>query len=252
MTPSDQWVYRFRKKSGWVFVPTEDTIAYGQEVKALIEERWRTPSYYYHLQQGGHISALCQHKPHKYFLHLDIKHFFGNIRASRVTRCLKEIVSYAEAREIAIYSTVHHPYAKRLSILPFGFIQSPIIASVCLKMSALGKVLHELHKKSCMTVSVYMDDIIISSDNIDDLENTLAKIEQASDRSRLPLNKTKQEGPGKMVTAFNIELSQHNLDITPGRLSEFQKIYHASTNESQKAGILNYVKAINNAQAKAF
>lgn len=252
MIPSDQWLYKFRRKSGWVFVPTDDTIAYGREVKELIEKRWRVPSYYYHLKPGGHVSALRCHRVNNYFLHLDIKNFFGNINASRVTRCLKKMVSYVKAREIAIHSTVHHPRAKHLSILPFGFVQSPIIASVCLKESALGQRLHELHKESGLTVSVYMDDIILSNNNLDELRNVLARIEQASVYSRLPLNKMKQEGPDRKVTAFNVELSQHRLDITADRLRELQDIYHASSNIYQQEGILSYVKSINRTQATTF
>ncbi|OIP99484.1 MAG: hypothetical protein AUK35_06285 [Zetaproteobacteria bacterium CG2_30_46_52] len=252
MTPSDQWLYKFKRKSGWVFVPTPDTLAYGKEIKVLIEKRWKAPAYYYHLRQGGHVAALQQHSSNEYFLHLDIKSFFGHINATRITRCLKGMFSYVKAREIAIHSTVHHPKAKHLSILPFGFVQSPIIASVCLRMSTLGNCLHELHKQAGMEVSVYMDDIILSSNNLDDLKKALEKVEQASERSILPLNKKKQEGPDRMVTAFNIKLSRNNLDITAERLGEFQSIYHASPNPNQKAGILHYVKTVNASQAAMF
>lgn len=253
MTPSDQWLYKFRRNSGWIFVPTKETIAYGQEVKALIEKRWKAPDYFYHLQRGGHVAALRRHSSNDYFLHLDIKNFFGNINATRVTRCMKGIsLAYVKAREIAIHSTVHHPRAKHISILPFGFIQSPIIASICLRESTLGKYLHSLSKQPDITVSVYMDDIILSSKSIDDLTEALAIIEQAASRSRLPLNKKKQEGPDRMVTAFNISISQHRLDITAKRLAEFQQIYHTSTNANQQAGIVNYVKAINATQAASF
>ncbi len=252
MIPSDRWLYRFKRKSGWIFVPTPDTLVYGKEIKALIEKRWKAPTYYYHLRQGGHVAALKHHSSNEYFLHLDIKSFFGHINTTRVTRCLKGMLSYVKARETAIHSTVHHPKAKHLSILPFGFVQSPIIASVCLRMSALGNYLHELHQQAGMEVSVYMDDIILSSNKLDDLTAALEKVEWASDRSGFPLNKKKQEGPDKMVTAFNIELSRHNLDISAARLTEFQEIYYASPNPNQRAGILNYVQTINASQAANF
>ena len=119
-------------------------------------------------------------------------------------------------------------------------------------MCTLGNCLHELHKQAGMEVSVYMDDIILSSNNLDDLKKALEKVEQASERSILPLNKKKQEGPDRMVTAFNIKLSRNNLDITAERLGEFQSIYHASPNQNQKAGILHYVKTVNASQAAMF
>jgi hypothetical protein len=252
MLPSDRWLYKFRKKRAWVFVPAEDTIAYGREIKGLIEKHWKAPDYYCHLQKGGHVAALRGHNSHEYFLHLDIKNFFGNINASRITRCLKGMLSYEKAREIAIHSTVHHPRAERMSILPFGFIQSPIIASVCLSRSTLGRCLHNLSKQPNITVSVYMDDIILSSIELDALTDALGEIEQASSRPSLPLNKKKQEGPCRKVSAFNINLSQNNINVTPERLSEFLESYHSSLNENQKCGILNYVAAINPVQTGAF
>ena len=138
--PHARWISKFQiKENSWVFVPTEETIQYGLTIKHLIEKKWAVPKYYYHLRNGGHIKALQKHTSNKYFIHLDIQDFFGHINRSRVTRCMKYYLSYKKARKIAVESTVRLPEsATKKYILPFGFVQSPIISSICLNKSALG------------------------------------------------------------------------------------------------------------------
>jgi len=245
-----RWISRFEiKPNAWVFVPTSEFIRYGTEIKQTVAKRWHSPRYYYHLRDGGHVSALKKHIKHKHFIHLDIQNFFGQINRSRATRCLKDYFSYSEARKIAIKSTVALPRsAIKKYILPFGFVQSAIIASLCLHKSTLGKHLHQLAKKSDLTVSVYMDDIIISSNNQHQLEEVLVSVEVAAEKAGFPLNKTKQEGPCDQITAFNILLTENELKITDERLDEFIEAYKASTNPNQKDGIFNYINCINSNQ----
>jgi Reverse transcriptase (RNA-dependent DNA polymerase) len=254
MTTRERWESKFKlKEDSWVFVPTEETIQYGLKIKKTIEEKWRPPQYFYHLKCGGHVKALQQHLNNKYFIHLDIENFFGSINRSRVTRCIKELVPYEKAREIALESTVRQPEATiKTFILPFGFVQSPIIASVCLSKSALGHRLNHLSKRKDFDVSIYMDDIILSCNSSADLNEQLEIIEAAAGRSRLPLNKKKQEGPAIRVTAFNIHISQGLLKITNDRLGDFWETYNNSENKHQKAGILNYLLSVNQDQATTF
>lgn len=251
MPTHDRWRSKFQIKEGaWVFVPTDETIASGRQVKALIEECWSPPEHYYHLRKGGHVRALQEHTKHKFFIHLDIKNFFGHINKSRITRSLKEHIPYEKARDIAVKSTVRLPGAAEPKyILPFGFIQSPIIASVCLSKSALGRHLSRLKQRNDLSVSVYMDDILVSGNNLEGLKQELATIEAKSEKSGLPLNSEKQEGPNDCVTAFNIQISQGLLKIVSTKLGEFASTYSNSKNEHQRTGILNYVLSINPVQA---
>lgn len=251
MPPYIKWSSKFQIKAGvWVFVPTDESIVVGLQFKNLIESFWIAPDHYYHLRDGGHVRALREHTKHKFFLHLDIKNFFGQINRSRITRSLKGYFSYKEAREIAVESTVRQPELSEAKyILPFGFVQSPIIASVCLSKSALGRYLSRLGRRKGFSVSVYMDDILVSCDDHDVLSLELAKIEAAAEKSALPLNTEKQEGPGICVTAFNIQLSHDLLEIIPDRLDELASVHSSSTNKSQREGILNYVLSVNPIQA---
>lgn len=254
MPPHEKWTSKFELKAGaWVFVPTEETIAEGLLIKKLVEDCWTAPNYYYHLREGGHVRALREHTKHRFFIHLDIQNFFGQINRSRVTRSLKEYIPYEQAREIAIESTVRLPESSAaIYILPFGFVQSPILASMCLSKSALGRYLSRLNQRKSVAVSVYMDDILVSSDDHDELGLEMEKIKIASVRSGLPLNAKKEEGPTERVTAFNVQLSQDLLNITPSKLQELASTYSYSLNERQRAGILNYVLSINQSQADTF
>lgn len=218
---SAKWDSRFELKPGsWVFVPTEESIQAGIEIKAAIEEHWSPPRNYFHLREGGHVEALKSHLENKYFIHLDIQDFFGSINRTRITRCLKEMFGYAHARGLANLSTVVHPERDgRQFILPFGFVQSPLIASICLQKSALGTCLNRI-KSQGITVSIYVDDIVISGPDGNDLLPLLSEIKQAAKRAGFSLNASKEEGPSERISAFNIELSHQSLVIRHDRWLE--------------------------------
>jgi hypothetical protein len=121
------WDTRFQLKPGtWVFVPTLESVQNGKEIKQAIGRVWLPPTNYYHLRSGGHVKALEAHLHNAIFAHLDIRDFFGSINKTRVTRCVKDLFGYPEGRRIANLSTVVHPDSRRM-ILPFGFVQSPIL-----------------------------------------------------------------------------------------------------------------------------
>lgn len=246
-----KWASRFELKPGtWIFVPTDESIENGASIKAAIEERWKPPKNYFHLLDGGHVEALKSHLENKSFIHLDIQDFFGSINRTRVTRCLKDIFGYAQAREMANHSTVIHPEREgRQFILPFGFVQSPLIASLCLYKSALGAYLRKLQGMDGVTVSVYVDDIVISTTKEELSSSILSEVKRAAERSAFTLNESKEEGPAESVSAFNIELSHQSLIIQPKRWLEFVDAFKASDSEHQKLGILGYVMSVNFTQA---
>ena len=244
-----KWSSRFEIKPGaWVFVPTKETIKVGQEIKQNLEMRWKPPSNYYHLLSGGHVEALRAHAGNSWFVHLDIKDFFGSINRSRVTRCLKELFGYKQARQIANASTVIHPNRGNF-ILPFGFVQSPLIASICLYKSALGRCLRGLQKDG-LTVSVYVDDLILSVNDLQVANAGLDAVKHAAERSGFRLNPDKEEGPAEKITAFNIDLSVKRLAIEQKRLAAFLEAFQTAENSHQQLGILGYVASVSPAQAE--
>ncbi|MBB3213247.1 hypothetical protein FHW67_002536 [Herbaspirillum sp. Sphag1AN] len=244
------WESKFELKPGvWVFVPTRESVEEGNIVKGALSDRWKPPKNYFHLRSGGHVKALELHRNNTVFVHLDIQDFFGSIGKSRVTRNLKGFFSYEEARAIATKSTVTHPDSGSL-ILPFGFVQSPILASLCLAKSALGLHLQALPQKYAgLAVSVYVDDIILSSHYEADLVSATAELKEISARSRFILNPNKEQGPAHRITAFNVVLSNLQLEIEQNRYDRFVAAFNNSENGSQREGIFSYVASINMAQA---
>jgi hypothetical protein len=244
-----KWDTRFQLKPGtWVFVPTDEARELGYVIKELVEARWRPPKNYFHLTNGGHVRAISSHVHNTTFAHLDIQDFFGHINASRVTRWLTPLAGYAKAREFAKASTVPHPNHGG-TMLPFGFVQSPILASLCLFHSALGRCLVELPRKLGVVVSVYMDDIILSASDHSVLEQAVKMVEESAARSGLPLNPDKHEGPAAGITAFNIALAHQSLRINDERWNSFLTEFQASDNESVRRGIHSYVNSVNVGQA---
>lgn len=251
MTP--RWVSRFQLKPGkWVFQPSSDAKDIGRKIKAEVERVWQPPDFYYHLRAGGHVEAVRSHTANTHFLHLDIQDFFGSVNRSRITRCLKSRFPYAIAREWANESTVRHPSDAAKYILPYGFVQSPILASLALADSRLGGVLQTLANSPRVVVSVYVDDIIVSTDDPARLSSYLATIRDAAERSLFPLNASKEEGPAPSITAFNIELAHSSLVIKSERLDELIQAYIDAGSSRCQAGILSYVQSVNPAQLGKF
>lgn len=239
------WDTKFElKPDTWVFVPTLDTAKAGKEIKRAVERVWKPPTNYFHLKAGGHVKALQAHLPNVVFAHLDIQNFFGSINKSRVTRCLKEFFGYEEARRMANISTVMHPTTKQW-ILPFGFVQSPILASLCLRKSSLGICIDKLTKKYGVEASVYVDDIILSCNDENALRKAMAELKLAAERANFDLNAKKEEGPSPTITAFNVQLSHLSLQVEPDRFAEFVASFNGTENECVRNGIRGYLNSIN-------
>ena len=246
---AQRWTHRFELKPGrWVYVPEEACRARGLSIKLQVEKIWRAPSYYFHLRQGGHLAALRQHSSSRFFIRCDINDFFGRIGRSRVTRVLKPLFSYINARDIANESLVRRP-TDGAYMLPFGFVQSQLLASLCLEHSKLGRCLDRLHRRDDVKVSLYVDDIIVSSDDQEKLKQILALLSEAATASKFPFEPSKTEGPSALITAFNVEIARDLLLVAPNRLAKFRGAYLTATSEAQQQGIYGYVKSINEVQA---
>lgn len=242
------WKDRFQVKPGrWVYIPTQDTLEQGQQIKALVAEKFTAPSFYYHLQEGGHVAAIQSHVDDQYFLNVDIENFFGVINRSRITRSLKKRFPYGQAREITVQSTVRVTNEGRYEYhLPYGYPQSTILASICLFDSALGRYLHFLSAHH--NVSVYVDDIIISGNDLKELQQVSDTLVEKSVASRLPFGRKKAPQVSEKITAFNIELSQHTTKLTNKRYVELRQQALLTDNENVISGILGYVSSVNRSQ----
>src|SRR5690625_836003 len=209
----ERWVHRFEIKPGrWVFHPTIATKEKGRRLIDKLLRAAKFPNNYWHLRKGGHVEALLTHTDNHFFFKLDLADFFGSINRSRVTRILKPYFGYQEARQAAIESTVRHTIDHRF-MLPYGFVQSPLLASLALRDSALGTCLELLEREYGCTVSVYVDDIVISAQELITLKQVAEQVLKSEARSRFQINHHKTQWPSDRITVINIEFSLHYLII---------------------------------------
>ncbi|WP_432465898.1 reverse transcriptase domain-containing protein [Enterobacter kobei] len=137
-------------------------------------------------------------------------------------------------------------------VIPYGYPQSPILASLCFHQSFCGSTINTVSKSGHVSVSIFMDDILLSSDDLGQLENAFDIILEAIRRSGYTVNENKTQPPSLMVNVFNLELSQNSLRVTSKRIVEFLQAFISSKNPHERKGIASYVGSINTAQAKLF
>jgi hypothetical protein len=237
--------HHFTLKPGTrVYIPTPEGTTRGQEIKQEIEDRWSPPSNYFHLRSGGHVSAVKRHMNAPCVASLDLRRFFDQVTRSKVHRVLKGIgLPHVDAWEMACDSTVDkRPPFRRFSV-PFGFVQSPAIASLVLARSHLGRVIHDLDN-NVVSVSVYVDDISVSGPDVRAVTDTVAALHIAAEASGFGFNTDKEMPPGPTATSFNIEFGSGTMRIISDRMAEFELGVRLGSSE-RIGGILGYVSTVN-------
>lgn len=231
-----------------VYVPTDFGRRRGDQIKSSIENFWEPPANYFHLLGGGHIAAVKQHRNAVWLASLDLKRFFDQITRAKVHRALKIIGFLHEvAWEMACDSTVDKMPPKRQFSLPFGFVQSPIVASVVLAQSALGKVIRELVTDG-LSVTVYVDDITISGPDRKTVEGAVVRLESGAKLAGFSFNPAKTQLTNSKVTSFNIEFGSGSMEVLAQRMAEFEAALQLA-NEQRTAAILGYIGTVNPSQA---
>lgn len=214
--------YRFNRPNGKpVYVPTEDGRRIGKQIVAKVRRGYDPESYFYHFQKGGHVAAIHVHRKNKYFARVDLENFFYSISRNRVARAIQEL-GLARGEFYAKWSTVKNQFAPPSYALPYGFVQSPVLASLILSQSALGQFLRELNGK--VVVSVYVDDIAISGNNKRVLQRAYQKIRRMCVASNFVINQEKSAPPGLAIELFNCHLEHMRTVVTDSRRAEFLNI----------------------------
>ena len=130
------WSHRYKSKKGkWIYIPTDECRIKGANISHIAAIKL-------HLYNG---SALRQIKNSRYFSYFDITNFFGSINKNKIIKATKCFVGYQMAKDIANASTVTNIGSSE-KVLPFGFVQSPLIGSIVLDQSYLGRELSKLSK----------------------------------------------------------------------------------------------------------
>jgi hypothetical protein len=191
------------------------------------------------------VAASLIHLPNNAFARLDIKSFFDSVSRSKIHRALRRLgFSHEEAWIIAVRSTVKKDGVPGYS-LPFGFVQSPILASAALDRSALGAA---FRSAGTVLLSVYVDDILMSAAGEEELAQYVSALHQAAVTSGYQLHTTKAQ-LGTEVEVFNLCLSNGEARITEGRIKKFAAVERTAYGLREWA-IVRYVQGINPEQAE--
>lgn len=236
-----------RGSGKYVYVQTEEYKQYGRRLIADIKARWTPPIYYFHLREGGHVEAARCHQSSKWFAHLDLKRFFNSCKRSRVVRALSNIgYMRTEALQISSDSLVK---LGRARVIPYGFSQSPLLATLCLHFSELGNEIGRIHEQGGL-ISVYVDDLIVSGPTQQIVDQLVDRLVKAAHSANFDLAHEKTSGTQPHISPFNLALSHKELELGPEQYAEFEKRLETCTNEYVREGTLRYARFVNKDQAE--
>lgn len=210
---------KYQTRGRYVFVPTKECREYGERLLDDCRRRVDLPEYHYHYTSGGHVSALHRHIDNQFFFRIDIKSFFYAIRRNRVSAALRHF-SIPNPRDRAKWSCVADPYTGKGYVLPIGFIQSPMLASLVIMLSPIADVIEQARRRGVF-VSMYFDDFIGSAPDLPLLNEVFSDFVDACAAANLPINEEKLVKPAAIATAFNCDLRLNYAAVTPARIAKF-------------------------------
>lgn len=228
----------------FAYVPTAQNRLVGLRHVSHIRSKWSPHSSFFHFQKGGHVAAMRLHVGSEYFLKFDIADFFPSVHRNRIIKCLKKVgYSFYEAESFAVFSTVRSKSCNKF-VIPFGFTQSSLLASLDLYFSNLGKFLFNL--PISVSLSVYMDDIILSSNDKALLTQIASGCVDAFLESGYKVNQRKSVlTPTSAVSAFNIILQKNGLSLNEKKIEFFENEMAKKANPLYSRAIWGYVNTIN-------
>lgn len=210
--------YNYLRKGKPVFVPTKIGRRIGNEIKEAVNAAYTFDSIYFHLRRGGHVAAMHHHRDNHLFARIDISNFFYSISRRRVQSALDR-AGVGSARFYAQWSTVFSPFGDPRYALPYGFVQSPILASLAVATSALGQ--HLLGLLPSVTVGVYMDDICLSSNDANHLQQTYDATLAVIAADGFAVSADKLRPPAPAIDIFNCDLAHGRTSVTDDRIGTF-------------------------------
>ncbi len=240
------FAYRYDRKGKPVFAPSSIGRRIGSEIKEAVEAAYEFDPIYFHLRKGGHVAAMHHHRDNLLFASIDISNFFYSISRRRVQSALDRI-GVRNAGFYAKWSTVANPYNKPQYALPYGFVQSPILASLVLATSTVGRHLREALPGS-VRVAVYVDDISLSSNNEADLMAAYQSTVTAVQEDQFTVSQAKIQAPAPSITIFNCRLEQGYTQVTQQRVQAF---YDGNPGVLEQTGFEAYCQTVMNGNADA-
>lgn len=217
----ENYSHSFKLNEKPVFAPSKLGRRIGLDIKDRVERGYAFKDFYYHLRKGGHVAGLHSHRPNRFFCKLDVENFFYSIGRNRVVRSLRSI-DIPRSSHYGKWSCVKNPFEEPSYSLPYGFVQSPILASLVLSQSELGVALDRISNQ--VNVAVYVDDITVSSNSLETLKGCFDELLEAFHASNLSLNLAKSIAPCEQISVFNCSLSHNNSFVEAARIAQFHNI----------------------------
>ena len=154
----ENYKFKYRSRGKFIFVPNARGERKGRRIIKFFSKRVDFPEYFYHYRPGGHVAALHAHLQNALFFKIDIQNFFYSIARMRVTRALRHW-GFPGAGTLAKWSCVANPAAGPDFVLPIGFVQSPLLATLVLMQSPVAAAIERANAAGVL-ISVYLDDFI--------------------------------------------------------------------------------------------
>lgn len=236
----ENFTYSYWKNGKPIYSPSLRGREIGEKIKNKIAKNIKFDSFICHLDDGSHVAALHRHRHNKFFCRIDIERFFYSIQRNRLKRVLKKIgISKPEAS--AKWSTVKNPYSGKGYVLPYGFIQSTILATLVLVTSSIGSYIRGLGQD--ITVTVYMDDICLSSNNKETLQEAYSGLLSAITEAGFTINAEKACPPAQHIEIFNCNLTYQSTEVLPDRVAKFYEIARTPAGEQAFSTYCDIVKS---------
>ena len=223
----ENYKFKYRSRGKWIYVPNERCERRAVRILDYFE-KISFPEYFYHYRRGGHVLALHEHLKNDFFFKIDIKNFFYSIARNRVSRAfsawgLKGAPTYAK------WSCVATPYdTGPRYVVPIGFRQSPLVASLVLLQSPVADAIDRAQKKG-VTISVYLDDFIGSHAQSEVLTAAYEDVLEACLEAKLAPNLDKLVAPCEAIVAFNCSLTKGVAHVMDGRIEQFYRDFPGLT-----------------------
>jgi hypothetical protein len=245
--------------AGWrTFSEGSDAAFDGEEEWRLLKERvfshWQPNAAFTAFSKRAHVAALRPHLDNKCFAIIDLKGFFDCVTRTKVCRALESIgFARSAAFRIAGESTIRQGDKYTL---PRGFRQSSLLATLALEKSLFGSALVRNRFESRITV--YSDDIILSSNDPEALADEHSQVIELLRRSNFPINPTKTQTVRTEVNIFNLRMSHRTLRFTDERMWKFlEQAAHFVKSEDADHNLDlyeklfgDYIRSINSEQEK--
>ncbi|MDX0624219.1 hypothetical protein GOD70_25960 [Sinorhizobium medicae] len=224
----ENFLYSFMKNGKPVYAPNAISEKIGADITRQVKKAYKFDSFIYHFKDGSHVVALHKHRVNKFFCRIDISRFFYSVQRNRLKRVLKELGIF-RAEYYAKWSTVKNPFDGGGYVLPYGFVQSPILATLVLAKSAIGNYLRGVDPS--ITVSIYMDDICLSGPDQAALQLVFDGLLAAVAEAGFELNDDKTRPPAEQIDVFNCSLENGDTRVLPERKDEFYATDHTRAGE---------------------